>query len=93
MNKPCYNDSLCLHEYSKLIGLKKKATFVRSGKVERVSAFQRNRNFRKVFVNKTFTHVQEQKKAMSPRHSGYGIVWRKITLKWDLIISEIQPLD
>ena len=24
MNKPCYNDSLCLHEYSKMIGLKRK---------------------------------------------------------------------
>ena len=40
---------------------KKKATFVRSGKVEMISTFQRNRHFRKVLVNKTFTHVQEQK--------------------------------
>ena len=24
MNKPCYNDSLCLQEYSKIIGLKRK---------------------------------------------------------------------
>ena len=31
--------------------------------------FQWNRHFRKVSVNKTFTHVQEQKKAKSPRHS------------------------
>ena len=36
-----------------------------------ISTFQRNRHFRKVPVNKTFTHVQEQKKAMSPRHSAY----------------------
>ena len=36
-----------------------------------ISAFQRNRIFRKVSVNKTSTHVQEQKKAMSPRHSAY----------------------
>ena len=41
---------------------KKKATFVRSEKVEMISTFQRNRHFRKVSVNKTFTHVQEQKK-------------------------------
>ena len=41
VNKPCYNDSLCLHEYAKMIGLK------------------------------TFTHVQEQKKAMSRRHAAY----------------------
>ena len=24
LNKPCYNDSLCLHEYTKMIGLKRK---------------------------------------------------------------------
>ena len=36
-----------------------------------ISTFKRNRHFRKVLVNKTFTHVQEQKKAMSPRHSVY----------------------
>ena len=24
LNKPCYNDSLCLHESSKMIGLKRK---------------------------------------------------------------------
>ena len=41
---------------------KKKATFVRSEKVEMISTFERNRHFRKVSVNKTFTHVQEQKK-------------------------------
>ena len=34
---------------------KKKATFVRSGKVETLSTFQQNRHFRKVSVNKTFT--------------------------------------
>ena len=49
--------------------LKKKATFVRNGKVEMISTFQRNQRFRKMLVNKTFTRVQEQKKAMSPRHS------------------------
>ena len=49
----------------------KKTTFVRSGKVETISTLQRNRDFRKVSVNKTFIHVQEQKKAMSPRHSAY----------------------
>ena len=68
MNKPCYNDSLCLRQYSKMIGLKRKR-HVRSGKVEKISTFQRNRHFRKVLVNKTFTYVQEQKKAMSLRHS------------------------
>ena len=36
-----------------------------------ISAFQRNRHFKKVLVNKTFTNVQEQKKAMWPRHSAY----------------------
>ena len=46
-------------------------TFVRSGKVEMISIFQRNRHFKKASVKKTFTHVQEQEKAMSPRHSAY----------------------
>ena len=41
---------------------KKKATFVRSGKMEMISTFERNRHFRKVSVKETFTHVQEQKK-------------------------------
>ena len=50
---------------------KKKATFVRSGKVEMISTFKRNRHSRKVLVNKTFTHMQEQNKVMSPRHSAY----------------------
>ena len=45
----------------KMIGLKK-ATFVRSGKVDMISTFQRNRHYGKVSVNKTYTHVQEQKK-------------------------------
>ena len=36
-----------------------------------ISTFQRNRHFRKVSVNKTFVYVQEQKKAMSPRHSAH----------------------
>ena len=40
---------------------KKKATFVWSGKVEMISSLQKNQHFRKVSVNKTFTHVQEQK--------------------------------
>ena len=36
-----------------------------------ISNFQRNRHFRKDSVNKIFTHVQEQKNALSPRHSAY----------------------
>ena len=42
---------------------KKKATVVRSAKVEMISTFKRNRQFRKALVNKTFTHVQEGKKS------------------------------
>ena len=61
MNNPCYNDSLCLHEYTKNDWFKKKATFVRSKKVEMISTFHWNRHFKKMSVNKTFTHVQEQK--------------------------------
>ena len=47
--------------FTKIIGLK----------VEIISAFQRNRYFRKVIVNKTFADLQEQKKAMLLRHSAY----------------------
>ena len=36
-----------------------------------ITTFKGNRHFRKVLVNKTFTYVHEQKKAMSPRHSAY----------------------
>ena len=50
---------------------KKKATFVRSRKVEMIFTFQRNQHFRNVLVNKTFTHVQEQKKALSQRYCAY----------------------
>ena len=54
--------------------VKKKATFIRSGKVEMISTFQRNRHFRKVSVNKTFMYVQEQTKAMSQRHLASHLV-------------------
>ena len=67
MNKPCYND----YDW-----FKKKVTIFRSEEFEMVSTFQRKRYFRKVSVNKTFTHVQEQEKALLLRHS----VWCKIAL-------------
>ena len=60
MNKPCYNDSLCLHEYTEIIGFKK-TTFVWSEKLEMISTFHRNWHLKKVSLNKTFTHVEEQK--------------------------------
>ena len=50
---------------------RKKATFVRSKKVEMISTFQRNQHFRKVPVIENFAHVQEQKKAISPGHLTY----------------------
>ena len=48
---------------------KKKATFGRSGKMEMISTFERNRHFKKVSVKETFTHVQEQKKKRCRRES------------------------
>ena len=36
-----------------------------------ISTFKRNQHFKKVLVNKAFTHAQEQKKAMPLRHSAY----------------------
>ena len=47
-----------------------------------ISTFQRNRHFRKVLVNKTFTHVQEQKNTMSPRHSAYIPPLNYQDMKW-----------
>ena len=47
-------------------------SFVRSGKVEMISTFQRNRNLRKVSVNKTFMYVQEQKKKRCRRKMPFG---------------------
>ena len=63
--------SLYLHECTKMSVLKKTAAFIWSEKVEMISTFQRSRHFRKVSVNKTFTHLQEKKETMSPRHSAY----------------------
>ena len=63
VNKPCYNDSLCLQEYTKNTCLKKKSTFIRSKKVQMIFTFQRNRHFSKISVSKTFTYVQEQEKS------------------------------
>ena len=34
LNKPCYNDSLCLHEYTKIIGLKRKRHFFGAEKLK-----------------------------------------------------------
>ena len=52
-------------------GLKRKRHLFGAGKVEMISTFQRNQHFRKVSVNKTFTYVQEQTKAMSQRHLAF----------------------
>ena len=49
---------LCLHEYVKMIGLKRKRHLF-----AKASTFQRNQHFRKLSVKKTFMHVQEQKRA------------------------------
>ena len=43
---------------------KKKATFVRSGKVEMISTFQRNQHFRKMLVN--------TKKLCSNKQNGFS---------------------
>ena len=70
---------------------KKKATFVPSEKVEMTSTFQRNRHFKKVPVNKIFTHVQVQKKkAMSRRHSLYIPSSVKSPLGRKLVYAKFQ---
>ena len=54
-----------------------------------ICTFQRNRHFWKVLVNKTFTHVQEQKKAMSPQHSTYILSSVKSPLCFYTILNRI----
>ena len=34
VNKPCYNDSLCLHEYTKVIRLKKEGNLLGAEKLK-----------------------------------------------------------
>ena len=94
VNKPCYNDSLCLHEYTKMIGLKRKRQ-KSSKKVEMISTFQQNRHFRKMSVNKTFTHVQEQKKAMSQGHSAYipSSVKSPLNVRLQVSTMKLKELD
>ena len=62
---------------------KKKATFVRSGKVEMISPFQGNQHFRKVLVNKTFTHVQGQKSDVAGTFRLHSVKDQKTTLACD----------
>ena len=55
----CHNDSICLHEYLKMIVLKGKRYLFGAEKLKWFLLFIGIRN---MSVNKTFTHVQEQKK-------------------------------
>ena len=41
VNKPCYNDSLCLHEYTKTIGLKRKQHLFAAKKLKWFLLFSR----------------------------------------------------
>ena len=47
-----------------MIGLKRKRHLFKAEKIEAISTFQHNLDFRKVFVNKIFKHVQKQKKSI-----------------------------
>ena len=69
MNKPCDNDSLCLTTQKWLVW--KESDICSERKSWNDFYISANRHFRKVSVNKTFTHVQEQKKAILPRNSAY----------------------
>ena len=69
MNKPCYNDSLCLHKYTKMIGLKRKPHFFR---VEKLKWFLAAESTFQESVNKqNFYACARAKKATSSRHSAY----------------------
>ena len=61
VNKSGYNDSLCLYEYTKMIDLKK-SDICSERKSSNDFYFSAELTFRKVSVNKTVRHVQEQKR-------------------------------
>ena len=61
VNKSGYNDSLCLCEYTKMIDLKK-SDICSERKSSNDFYFSAELTFRKVSVNKTVRHVQEQKR-------------------------------
>ena len=94
MNKPCYNDSFCLHEYSKMIGLKRKRHLFGVEKLKWFLLLRRIDILAKCFridilAKNTFAYVQEQKKAMSPQYSAYipssvkSPLKKPIVLHWD----------
>ena len=61
VNKSCYNESLCLHEYTKMIGLKNLNDFYFSAE----SIFQES------VGKQNFYACERAKKAMSPRRFAY----------------------
>ena len=50
VNKRCYNDSLCLHEYANMISLERKGHLLRGKKLKWFLVFDRNRHFSKISV-------------------------------------------
>ena len=50
MNKPCYNGSHCLHEYSKMIGLKRKRRLCRAKQTDKAD-FKQVKQISKVREN------------------------------------------
>ena len=70
MNKPCYNDSLCLHECTKMIGLKRKRQFFEAKKLKWFLLFS-GIIFQESVSKQNLYACARAKKAMSLRHSAY----------------------
>ena len=68
VNKSCYNDSLCLHEYTKMIGFKKKRN---SRKSRNNFCFSAESTFQESVSKQNFYACARAKKAMLLPHSAY----------------------
>ena len=66
VNKSCYNDSLCLHEYTKMIGFKKKRN---NRKSRNNFYFSAESTFQESVSRQNFYACARAKKAISQRHS------------------------
>ena len=67
MKKPCYNDSLSLHEYTKIIGLKRKRHLFGANDFY----FSVEMTFQEIVSKQNFCVCATAEKAMSPGHSAY----------------------
>ena len=85
VNKPCYNDSLCLNEYSKMICLKRKRHLFRAG-----FYFSAESTFQEIVSKQNFYACARAKRSMSPRHSAYILSSVKSPQATDKSLSKLS---